>query len=77
MPEEKLRRFCNCKRRNKMSDAIDLTIPPATGVDITPIIEHRKGVVLVSNATAEPVVVRLEKTDAESNQWVLTVMSGS
>lgn len=60
-----------------MSDPIQLTINPGSAVNLIETIDHRQGVINVSNATAQPVVIQLEKTNEEHNQWALSIVSPS
>ncbi|TXH59012.1 MAG: hypothetical protein E6Q97_00955 [Desulfurellales bacterium] len=62
-------------KEKNMSEPILLTIPPAGVVNLIDLIDHRQGVINIGNATATPVVLQLDKTSEEHNQWMLSVVT--
>jgi hypothetical protein len=60
-----------------MSDPIQLTINANGAVNLIEIIDHRQGVTIVGNQTAQPILIQLEKVSEEHNQWTVTVVSPS
>lgn len=60
-----------------MSEPIQLTINAGSAVNLIETIDHRQGVIIVGNQTAQPILIQLEKVNEEQNQWTLAVVSPS